>query len=161
MKLRVARPEDAAAIAGIWNHYIRETAITFTSVEKTEAALAADIAARQAAGLFVVAEDAGGLVGFATAFPFRGGPGYRHTLEHTVQIAPGARGRGAGRALMARLEAAARAAGAHVLVAAVSGENAQAVAFHRAIGFEQVGRMTEVGRKFGRWMDLVLLQKTL
>lgn len=161
MKLRAARVEDAAAIAAVWNHHIRNTAVTFTTAEKTEAALAADIAARQAQGLFVVAEEAGRLLGFATAFAFRGGPGYRHTLEHTVQIVPGARGRGAGGALMARLEDAARAAGTHVLVAAVSGENADGLAFHRAIGFEEVGRMPEVGRKFGRWMDLVLMQKTL
>ena len=161
MITRVARPEDAAGIAEIWNRYIRDTAVTFTTVEKTQAGLAADIAARQAQGLFWVAEAADGMLGFATAFAFRGGPGYAHTLEHTVQIASAARGRGVGRVLMARLEASARAAGAHVLVAAVSGENAQGRAFHAAIGFEEVGRMPEVGRKFGRWMDLVLLQKTL
>jgi len=161
MKLRPARPADAAAIAGIWNGCIRETAVTFTDVEKTVAGLRADIAARQPAGLFPVAGEEGAVLGFATAFAFRAGPGYRHTLEHTVQLAPGARGRGAGRALMGRLEAAARGAGAHVLVAAVSGENAGGIAFHEAIGFARVGEMPQVGRKFGRWMDLVLLQKIL
>lgn len=161
MILRRAEEADAAAIAEIWNHYIRDTAVTFTSAEKTPAGLAADIAARRAAGLFVVAEAGGVPVGFATAFAFRNGPGYRRSLEHTVQLAPGARGRGTGRALMAALEQAARASGAHVLVAAVSGENAAGIAFHKAIGFAEVGRMPEVARKFGRWMDLVLLQKIL
>jgi phosphinothricin acetyltransferase len=62
---------------------------------------------------------------------------------------------------MARLQEVARAADVHVLVAGVSGENLVAIAFHRAIGFAEVARMPEVGRKFGRWMDLVLLQKAL
>jgi phosphinothricin acetyltransferase len=62
---------------------------------------------------------------------------------------------------MTRLEEVARAADMHVLVAGVSGENLGAIAFHRAIGFAEVARMPEVGRKFGRWMDLVLLQKIL
>lgn len=159
MSIRAAAPEDAGAIAGIWNPYIRETAVTFTTEEKTEAGLAADIAARP--GAFFVACENDAVLGFATAFAFRGGPGYRHTLEHTVQLAPGARGRGLGRALMTGLEDALRDRGAHVLVAGVSGENAAGIAFHAAIGFETVGRMPQVGHKFGRWMDLVLMQKIL
>lgn len=161
MIVRAAKPADAAAIADIWNCYIRDSAITFTTTEKTVEGLQADIAARAPQGLFLVTCEAGAVLGFATAFAFRGGPGYRHTLEHTVQLAPEACGRGAGRAMMTRLEEAARAAGAHVLVAGVSGENAQAIAFHHAVGFARVGEMPEVGRKFGRWMDLVLLQKIL
>ncbi|MGR3314940.1 GNAT family N-acetyltransferase [Roseovarius indicus] len=159
MSVRAAGPEDAGAIAEIWNPYIRETSVTFTTDEKTVAGLTVDIAARP--GAFFVAEDDGAVLGFATAFPFRGGPGYRHTMEHTVQLAPDAAGRGLGRALMTRLEAALRESGAHVLVSGVSGENTVGIAFHHAIGFETVGRMPEVGRKFGRWMDLVLMQKIL
>ena len=159
MSVRAAVPEDAGAIAGIWNPYIRDTAVTFTTEEKTEAGLAADIAARP--GAFFVAEEDGAVQGFATAFPFRGGPGYRHTMEHTVQLAPEARGRGMGRALMDRLEEALGERGCHVLVAGVSGENAAGIAFHKAIGFETVGRMPQVGAKFDRWMDLVLMQKIL
>ncbi|KZY33082.1 GNAT family acetyltransferase [Roseovarius sp. HI0049] len=159
MSIRAAVPEDAGAVAAIWNPYIRETAVTFTTEEKTEAGLVADIAARPWA--FFVAEAGGAVLGFATAFPFRGGPGYRHTLEHTVQLAPEARGQGLGRALMTRLEEALREKGCHVLVAGISGENEAGIAFHTAIGFETVGRMPEAGRKFGRWMDLVLMQKIL
>lgn len=159
MSVRAAVPEDAGAITGISNPYIRETAVTFTTTEKTEAGIAADIAARP--GAFFVAEESGAVIGFATAFAFRAGPGYRHTMEHTVILSPGARGGGLGRALMARLEAALREEGAHVLVGGVSGENEAGIAFHRAIGFEAVGRMPQVGRKFGRWMDLVLMQKIL
>ncbi|MEQ8898514.1 MAG: N-acetyltransferase family protein [Roseovarius sp.] len=159
MSVRAAVPEDAGAIAAIWNPFIRDTAVTFTTEEKTEAGLAADIAARPAA--FFVAGEGGKVMGFATAFAFRGGPGYRHTFEHTVQLAPEAWGQGLGRALMARLEEALRENGCHVLVAGISGENEAGIAFHHAIGFETVGRMPQVGAKFGRWMDLVLMQKIL
>lgn len=159
MILRPAQPNDMPQILAFWNPLIRETSVTFTTVEKTPETLAADIAARGAA--FQVAEDAGAVFGFASYGTFRSGPGYAHTAEHTVILAPEARGRGVGRALMARLQEVARAADVHVLVAGVSGENAGAIAFHRAIGFAEVARMPEVGRKFGRWMDLVLLQKTL
>jgi len=159
MILRQADPRDIPQILAFWNPLIRETSVTFTTVEKTPETLAADLAARAAA--FQVAEEAGRVLGFASYGTFRSGPGYAHTAEHTVILAPEARGRGVGRALMARLQEVARAADMHVLVAGVSGENLGAIAFHRAIGFAEVARMPEVGRKFGRWMDLVLLQKVL
>jgi len=157
MRIRLVGAADIAPILEIWNPLIRDTSVTFTSVEKTHDGLADDIAARGTA--FLVAEEAGALMGFASYGTFRGGPGYVHTAEHTVIVAPAAQGRGAGRALMHALEDQARAAGVHVLVAGVSAENVSAIAFHRAIGFAEAGRLPEVGRKFGRWMDLVFLQK--
>jgi len=159
MTLRPATVTEIPAILAIWNPLIRDTAVTFTTEEKTHEALGADIAARGAA--FIVAEDAGRVLGFASFGPFRTGPGYRHTAEHSVILAEAARGHGTGRALMTRLEEVARDRDIHTLVGAVSGENAGAIAFHEAIGFDRVGRLREVGRKFGRWMDLILLQKTL
>lgn len=159
MNIRQARPEDAPAIAGIWNRVIRDTAATFTDLEKTTEGLTADIETRGAG--FQVVEHQGTVVGFATYFAFRGGPGYRHTKEHTIVLADAARGLGAGRALMQVLEDAARGEGVHSLFAGVSGENPAGVAFHAAIGFREVARLPEVGRKFGRWMDLILMQKML
>jgi phosphinothricin acetyltransferase len=159
MIIRPAGPGDIAAILAIWNPLIRETSVTFTTLEKAPQTLAEDITARGAA--FLVMEEAGAVLGFATYGAFRSGPGYARTAEHTVILAPAAQGRGVGRALMVDLESVARRQGHHALVAAVSGENAGAIAFHTAIGFRQVAHMPEVGRKFGRWMDLVLLQKLL
>lgn len=159
MIIRQAGPGDIEAIRVIWNPLIRDTSVTFTTLEKTPTTLAADIAARGAA--FLVAEEAGAILGFATYGAFRSGPGYAHTAEHTVILASAAQGRGVGRALMAELEEAARAQRLHALVAGVSAENAGAIAFHTSIGFQQVAHMPEVGRKFDRWMDLVLLQKLL
>lgn len=157
MIVRQAGAADIAPILDIWNPLIRETSVTFTSVEKTREGLAADIAARGPA--FLVAEEAQRVLGFASYGTFRGGPGYVHTAEHTVILAPWAQRRGAGRALMQQLQDQARADGLHVLVAGVSGENRQAIAFHRAIGFQEAARLPEVGRKFGRWMDLVFLHR--
>ncbi len=162
MIIRPALAGDADTVAAIWNPVIRDTAATFTTLEKTPQGLAADFASRAAEGkAFLLAEFAGDLLGFATYFQFRNGPGYAHTAEHTIVLAPAAQGRGAGRALMAALEAHARGAGMHSLWAGVSAENPAGLAFHRAIGFAEVARLPQVGFKFGRWMDLVLMQKFL
>ena len=158
MILRDATAADAEAIAAIWNREIRDGVSTFNTIEKELGAIKAAIATEAD---FLVAEDAGAAVGFATFGPFRGGPGYARTMEHTIYLAEAARSQGVGRALMAKLEVEARARGVHVLVAGVGGENGGGIAFHKAMGFVEVARMPQVGRKFGRWMDLVLLQKLL
>lgn len=157
MILRPATEADIPAILAIWNPLIRDTSVTFTTEEKTPEGLAADIAARGDA--FIVAEAAGRVLGFAGFGPFRTGPGYRHTAEHTVILAEAARGQGTGRALIARLEEVARARGIHTLIGAVSGENAGAIGFHEAVGFTRAGVLPGAGHKFGRWLDLVLFHK--
>lgn len=158
MILRDAAPTDAAMICAFWNPAIRDTVITFNSVQKTQAEVAQMIAARP---FFHVVELNGQVQGFVTYDQFRGGVGYRHTVEHTIVLAPAAQGQGAGCALMEVAVAHARAAAVHSLIAGVSGENAAGVAFHAAMGFETVATLPEVGRKFDRWMDLVLMQKRL
>ncbi len=155
--IRPARTSDAAGIAAIWNPIIRDTSITFTTTLKTPEALAVQIADTPV----WVAEEAGALLGFITWGPFRGGPGYAATAEHSIHIAAGARGRGIGRALMARAEAEARRTGIDVLIAGLSGENETGIAFHTACGFQKVGHLPGVGQKFGRKHDLVFMQKTL
>lgn len=155
--IRAARPEDAESIAAIWNQIIRDTALTFTSVEKDAANVAALIASQP---LFV-GEENRAIAGFVTWSQFRGGPGYAHTMEHSIHVAQPARGLGLGRALMAVCADQARAAGTHSLLAGIAGENAEGMAFHAALGFRQVARLPQVGHKFGRWHDLVLMQKFL
>ena len=160
--IRPATAADCAAIAAIWNPVIRDTLVTFTTAEKTVEGLAETLSEKAAAGhAFLVAEDAGGLAGFATYGQFRAGPGYARTMEHSVILAPAARGRGLGRALMAALEDQAAAGGAHSIFAGVSGANPEGRAFHAALGYCEVAVLPEVGFKFGRWLDLVLMQKIL
>lgn len=140
------------------NPVIRDTAITFTTAEKTPDMIADAI---RSENRYFVACDGKDLLGYACYFQFRGGPGYRFTMEHSIALAPEARGRGVGKRLMSHLEAQARDEGVHSLFAGVSAENFAGVAFHAAIGFREIARLPEVGYKFGRWMDLVLMQKLL
>ena len=156
--IRPAEARDAGAVAEIWNHYIANTAVTFNSSVKPVEDVAALIAEREA---FLVAEVDGAVAGFATWGQFRGGIGYRYTIENTILLRPNAGGKGLGRALMEALCAAAKAKGHHSIWAGVSGENPEGVAFHAALGFTQIARLPEVGHKFGRWMDLVLMQRML
>lgn len=162
MIVRAARAADAPAIAEIWNHYIDGTAATFTTLRKSPEEIVRTIGLRHQEGrAFLVVEEAGRILGFATYSQFRGGPGYARTMEHTVILKSGETGSGRGRALMTALEDHARKAGMHSLLAGVSAENSGAVAFHERIGFVKVAVIPEAGRKFGRWMDLILLQKRL
>lgn len=118
------------------------------------------IAGRQAAGhAFLVAERAGAILGFASYSQFRAGPGYVHSMEHTVNLAPEARGHGTGAALMRAIEDHAARAGHHALIGAVTACNAGSLAFHRRLGFAEVGRIPGAGWKFGRFHDLVLVHK--
>ena len=159
MIIRQATAQDAADIAAVWNAEIRDGVSTFNSVEKTLAEVEEMIAQRGAATQ--VAHEGKSFLGFVTYGQFRGGIGYRHSVEHTIYLTPAAKGRGVGRALMARIYEVARGEGHHIMVAGIGGENADAIGFHTALGFKEVGRMPEVGRKFDRWMTLVLMQREL
>ena len=150
--IRPARAADAPAIAAIWNPVIRHSTAIFSSEERSEEEIA-----RLAAQDFWVWDDGGTILGFARFFPFRAGNGYAFTVEHTVMVAPEGQGRGIGRALMLRVIEEARAQAKHSLWAAVTGENEAGLLFHKALGFTEHARLPEVGRKFGRWHDVVLL----
>lgn len=160
--IRPARPEDAAAIIAFWNPVIRETAASFNAEEKTETGVAQSIRDKARDGFgFFVAETEGEILGFASYGQFRAGSGYARTMEHTIILAPAGRGHGTGRALMQAIEDHARAQGYHLMVAAVSGSNPPGVAFHAAVGYAEVGRLPDQGWKFGRYHELVLMQKIL
>ena len=162
VKILPASVDDADAIVAIWNPIIRDTTVTFNSVVKSPTDVAAMIKDRRAAGqAFLIARQGDTLLGFASYGAFRSGSGYANTVEHTVILADQARGKGVGRALLAALVSHARANGIHSMIASVAEENATAIAFHKALGFTQVAHIPEAGRKFGRWLDVVFLQKIL
>lgn len=109
----------------------------------------------------LVAEDNGQTLGFASFGPFRQRPAYARTVEHSVYVAAEARGQGIGRRLLDTIVAEARSRGLHAMIGGVDAANEGSLAFHRAAGFDEVGRLREVGWKFGRWLDLVFMQKLL
>ena len=100
------------------------------------------------------------VLGYASFGPFRGSwPGYRHTVEHSVHVRADQRGRGLGTALIHALFAEAQARDVHVMVGAIDAENTGSLRLHARLGFVETGRMPQVGRKFGRWLDLVFMQR--
>lgn len=154
--IRPAQINDAARIKAIWNHYIRNTTVTFLPDEKS----LQDVESMIDADPCLVWDD-GQVVGFARYFQFRGGRGYAPTVEHTVLLDPSAAGRGIGRNLLIAICDLAAQDGKHSIWAGISAENGAAVAFHEACGFEAVARLPEVGFKFDRWIDLIFMQKRL
>ena len=160
--IRQAVAGDAAEIAAIWNPMIRDTLVTFYPHPREPAEIATLIATRAGEGHpFLVAHLGRDILGFATYAQFRPGPGYAHTMEHTVILSPAARGGGHGRRLMAALEDHARRRGVRAMIGAITGENTDSQRFHAALGYGVVGHMPQVGWKFGRAHDLVLMQKLL
>lgn len=158
LQLRPAEPHDLAAIADILNTEIRSGTASWTDTPKSESDMIRWLGQRRAAGHPVlVAEDEARILGFASYGPFRRGEGYRLTVEHSVYVAREARRRGIARALMQPLIAEARAAGLHRMVGGVSADQPASIALHRALGFEEAGRLSEVGLKQGRWLDLLLM----
>ena len=162
MMVRKASTGDADAIARFWNPMIRDTHVTFARAEKSPREVAAMIANSEKIGhCFLVAEQAGRVVGFATYRQFRAGVGYAHTMENTIIIAPQTQGQGLGAELLGALEDNARDAGVHSMIAAISSQNPAGIAFHAALGYREVSVVPEAERKFDRWLDLHVLQKIL
>lgn len=160
--IRDATGEDAGAIAAIYNHAVDHTTAIWNTRHVDAANRAAWIAERQAGGHAVIVAEADGLVlGYAGFGPFRAFDGYRQTVEHSVYVAPQAQGRGLGRALLAAAIDRARAQGRHAMIGAIDAGNTGSLALHRRLGFTDVGLLPQVGQKFGRWLDLALLQLLL
>ena len=162
MILRDADLDDMAAIADILNPEIRSGTASWTETPKALGDMARWHGARLAQGCPVlVAELAGKVIGYASYGPFRAGEGYRETVEHSVYVAADARRGGIARQLIARLIAHARAAGMHRMVGAVSADQPASMALHRALGFQEQGRLEGVGLKRGTRLDLAFMVLTL
>ena len=159
--IRPATSHDAAAIATIWKHYIDHSIATFNPVPKTADEIKQMIRnCAENSEPFLVA-DQDGIQGFATYGAFRGGLGYAHTKEHTIHLAPKATRQGLGHKLLTQIEDQARENNVHTMIAGISGENEAAIAFHTACGYTEMARLPELGWKFDRWHDLVLMQKII
>jgi phosphinothricin acetyltransferase len=159
--IRPATAADAEQIAALWNHYIRETTVTFNPQEKSPREVAMLIETRANLGHVTLVAEAADLLGFTSYAQFRAGPGYATCMEHTILLEPRSRGRGAGALLLEAVCQHAKGAGAHQMIAAVTAENQAGLAFHLRHGFAEVARLRDAGRKFDRFIDLVLMQKFL
>jgi phosphinothricin acetyltransferase len=162
--IRPAADADVAAIAAIYGHHVLTSTGTFEETPPPAAEIAARIAAVEALRLpYLVAEDDGGRVtGFAYASAFRPRPAYRYTAEDSVYMHPDWMGRGVGKALVAEVIAACAALGVRQMIAVIGDSaNAGSIGLHRSLGFEDAGVGRAFGFKFGRWVDVVWMQKTL
>lgn len=167
MFIREAGEADLPAILEITNAAIAGTTANWNMHPVDLPSRFAWLAQRRAAGLPVLVAVDGGLkapgpvLGYASYGPFRPFDGYRLTVEHGVYVSEAAQGRGLGTRLVNALVARAAADGMHMMVAAISADNEGSIRLHERLGFVQTGRMPRVGRKFGRWLDLVMMQREL
>jgi phosphinothricin acetyltransferase len=169
MRTRLVEVDDATALMNILNPEVVETSVSFDLVPKSLDEQREWILAHQATHLCLVAlntdDDLGELgargeriLGFASFSPFRERPAYATTVENSVYVHRAARGQGVGELLLNDLIVAAKGSGFHSLIARIVGENSSSIRLHEMCGFTLVGTEIEVGRKHGRWLDVVEYQ---
>lgn len=163
MTLRDATEDDVVAITAIYNEVIRTSDAIWLDHEVTVDDRLDWFRAERDAGhdVVVACDDDGQVVGYGSLGPFRTKSGYWPTVEHSIHLDGGHRGQGLGQALLDELVRRAVLAGRTVMVAAIDGGNQGSIRFHERNGFRIVGDLPGVGRKFGRTVDLVLLQRDL
>ncbi|MBB2973590.1 GNAT family N-acetyltransferase [Mesorhizobium sp. RMAD-H1] len=160
--IRHATEADLPAILAIYNDAVENTTAIWneTLVDLEDRRIW--LKTRTTSGFPVlVAERDGKTMGYASYGAFRAFDGYRHTAELSVYVDKAARGSGVGRLLLTELIDEAKRRGIHVLIAGIEAGNAPSIGLHASLGFRETGRLPEVGRKFGRWLDLVLMQRIL
>jgi L-amino acid N-acyltransferase YncA len=160
--IRDFRPGDIAAVTAIYAHYVRETVITFELTPPDETEMAARFAAiAEKRHPLLIGEIGGEVAGYAYASTFRAREAYRFTCENSIYFGPQWVGQRLGGPMLEALIAAARDAGLKQMVAAITGERENSIRLHTRHGFRQVGRYEQVGYKFDRWLDVVLMQRAL
>lgn len=162
MSVRSATLDDAEAIRKIYNAEVVGSTHVFDLVPRTIEEQRRWLGERSGAHAVVVATDRHGRVrGFGSLSPFRDRPAYRTTVEDSVYVDPAHQGQGVGATLLAHLVTRATGHGFHSMIGRIVGQNEPSIALHRRCGFELVGVEREVGRKFGRWLDVVEMQLIL
>jgi len=164
VRVRAATPADAGAVAAIYGHHVLNGLGTFEEVPPSETEISGRIAEvlEKRLPYFVAEDDAGAVIGFAYAAPFRERAAYRYTAEDSVYIRPDHMGRGVGKALVAEVVRACEALGLRQLVAVIGDSaNAGSIGLHRSLGFEPAGVGRAFGYKHGRWVDIVWMRLPL
>ncbi len=158
LTLRLARLDDAEAIRQIYNAEVTTSTVTFDIAPRTLAEQRSYLAERSGAHAVIVACDGPTVVGFGALSPWRSKAAYSTSVEDSVYVHRDHQGRGIGRLLLAELVSVATAHGFHALFARIVGGHEASIRLHEALGFEIVGTEREVGRKFGRWLDVVVME---
>ena len=163
MLIRALTSPDIPAVQAIYAHHVSHGLGTFEEVPPSLDDMAGRVAAVQSRGLpWLVAEAEGKVLGYAYAGPFRLRSAYRFTVEDSVYVAPGAVGRGVGRALLDAVIAHCEAMGLRQMIAVIGdSDNAASIGLHRACGFEFKTALAGAGYKFRRWVDVVWMQRSL
>ncbi|MHB8670651.1 MAG: GNAT family N-acetyltransferase [Acidimicrobiales bacterium] len=161
VEVRLAGPGDAEAIRDIYNVEVSSSTVTFDLVPRSLADQLGWLAEHAGAHPATVAVQDGEVVGFGSLSPYRSRPAYATSVENSVYVRGDRRGQGVGRLLLEDLLSRAQAHGFHAVLARIVGDHQASIALHRRCGFEVVGVEREVGRKFGRWLDVVLMQRLL
>jgi phosphinothricin acetyltransferase len=162
--IRDATLADLPSVREIYNHYVRNSTITFDEKAMTFAALRAKFAKVSKLGMpFLVAENPSGqLLGYAYVYPWKEKAAYRFTVENSIYLGPAATGKGLGTVLMKELLDRSKAAGIKEVIAVIADRGAESsIELHKRFGFREIGQMGRVGFKFGRWLGTVLMQKSL
>ncbi len=161
--IRPSRDEDVAAITRIYAHHVLHGTGTFETTPPTDAEMAQRRADVLGKGLpWLVLEDGGAVIGYAYGNWFKPRPAYRFSVEDSIYLAPEAAGRGLGRLLLAELVAVLERAGIRKVMAVIGdSDNAGSVGVHRALGFSHIGTVKACGWKFGRWLDIVLMERAI
>ncbi|MDQ3146961.1 MAG: N-acetyltransferase family protein [Actinomycetota bacterium] len=161
MEVRPAQVEHAEAIRAIYNLEVTTSTMTFDLVPRSLAEQRAWLVERTGARAAVVAVEGEEVLGFGALSPYRDRPAYSTTVEDSVYVRRDQRGQGVGRALLTELVTVARESGFHGMVARIVDGHQASLALHASLGFDVVGTELEVGRKFNRWLDVVVMQRLL
>ena len=159
--IRPAIPADAAAIAAIYNHYVRETVVTFEEEPIGKAEMSRRITEVTAGHPWLVAVEGGKVLGYAYANHWKARSAYRFSTESTVYLGPDATGRGLGTGLYTALLAELRRHGCHCVIGGIALPNPASVGLHEKLGFKKVGHMQEAGWKFEAWWDVGFWERML
>jgi L-amino acid N-acyltransferase YncA len=163
MLIRPIRPTDLAAVTAIYDQAVRHGTASFELAPPDEGEMARRYEALHAGGYpYLVADIDGEVRGYAYAGPYRARPAYNWSVEDSIYVEPDAQGRGIGRALLERLLAEAETGGFRQMIAVIGDSaNIASIELHRRAGFRLIGTFENVGFKFGRWLDSVLMQRAL
>lgn len=155
--------DQLEAIRAIFNDAIANTTALYEDEPRTLEVMQAWLAAKQQAGLPVLGlvDDSGKLAGFATYGPFRPHPGYRFTVEHSVYVDKHFQGQGLGRRLLEKLIATAEHAQIQTMIGVIDADNDVSIRLHKSLGFHTCAHIRRCGFKFGRWLDVVMMQRYL